>query len=220
MSITRAMTLAGLASMVVSGTASAALITFEDLAGAVPGDVVNTQYLASAGVTFTSNPVLGDFGNAQEGWVGPSGPDSLAPGEGATNGMFFISDVVGLGGSTSILTVAYNTPVSALSFDLFDIDFSESYTINVYDSMGGVLLGTQMIASGDAGTGDGIVTRVGFSTAGIGYLEVIGSDGGSGAGFGLGFDNFNTSENTTVPVPATLMLLGLGLVGVRLSKRH
>lgn len=213
-----ALSLVALTTASLSSVAQAALITFEDLAGNPPGTIVNTQYQATAGVVFTSNPVLGYYGGAREGWVGPVGNDTLAPGEGATNGQLFISDVVGLGGSTSILTVSYDTPVNALSFDLLDIDFSENYVINVYDA-GNNLLDTTSIFSGDPGTGDGIVTRVGFSVSNVSLLEVIGSDGGSGAGFGLGFDNFNTSENTEIPLPMTMLLLGVGLLGLGLRKR-
>ena len=191
--------------------AHAGLITFEDLSGVPVGTVVSNQYLVSDGVTFTSNPVLGDVGNTLEGWILDSGAnDAFAPGEGGTIGNLFITDVVGGNPTgTSTLVVEYVSEVGGLSFDLIDIDDSESYVIEVFDNLDN-LLSTRSITDGDAQTGDGVVTRIGISAEGIRKLVVTGTKT-SGSGFGLGFDNFNTS---TVPIPAAVWLFGSGLIGL------
>ena len=106
--------------------------------------------------------------------------------------------------------MTYTSPVDALSLDLIDIDFDETYNISVYDSASN-LLSTKTITAGDPGTGNGIPTTIGFSVTGISMLVINGSRTQPG-GFGLAFDNFNTSINTsTVPLPAAFPLLGSGL---------
>lgn len=122
----------------LTANAQASLITFEDLAGNTVGTTqVSTQYLASDGVTFSSTsnpngPVLGDVGGTLQGWLYGTQIDTFAPGYGAANGSYFISDVNGLNTNgppyTSNLTVTYTSPVDALSFDLIDIDFGETTT--------------------------------------------------------------------------------------------
>ena len=190
----------------------AGLITFEDLFGEPVGTIVSNQYTASYGVTFTSNPVIGDVGNTLEGWILDSGAnDAFAPGEGITNGSLFITDVVGGNQTgTSTLVVEYASAVDALSFDLIDIDGGESYVIEVFDNLDN-LLNTQSIAAGAPDTGDGFVTRIGVNVAGISKLLVTGTKT-SGSGFGLGFDNFNT--DSVVPIPPALWLFGSGLLGL------
>ncbi|MFK7733842.1 MAG: hypothetical protein AB8B48_19635 [Pseudomonadales bacterium] len=208
-----------LATCFVALPSQAGLITFEDLAGSPVGTVVNSQYSASDGVTFSSSPILGDVGNSIEGWKrGDGANDSFRAGQGANNGQYFISDVLGLNNTgSSTLIVDYASAVDGLSFDLFDIDANETYVINVYDDANN-LLRTASIAAGDAGTGDGMVTRIGLSAVGIRQLEVLGTRTRSG-GFGLGFDNFNTSTNdTTVPNPSSVFLVFAALAGLRFAK--
>ena len=208
----------------VATDAVAGLIDFESFgASNSVGTVISNQFETSDGVVFETDPILGDVGGSLEGWRNGFSNDTFLSGQGASNGQYFISDVVGLNNTgNATLRVRYTSPVDALSFDLIDIDGGETYTINVFDAAN-VLLSTQSLTAGDPGTGNGIATRVGFTVDNISRLEVLGSRTQSG-GFGLAFDNFNTTVDTTnpVPVPATLMLLGLGavlLAGVQ-RRRH
>ncbi|HKK13821.1 MAG TPA: PEP-CTERM sorting domain-containing protein [Gammaproteobacteria bacterium] len=217
-----------IASAVLAANAYAGLITFENLSGDPVGTVVNSQYAGTDGVTFSSDPVLGDVGGAAEGWYNGSQADSFVPGGSNNNGSYFITDTQGLkqvpagGAATANLTVDYSSPVDALSFDLIDIDFGESYTISVYDAANN-LLDSKTVQAGDPGTGNGVATTIGLSVPNISKLQIDGIRTQSG-GFGLAFDNFNTSVDTTqtrsVPEPATPALMGLGIVGLFLARRR
>ena len=219
-----------------AGSAQAGLITFEDLT--VAGTVVTNQYQASDGVIFTSSPLIGRRGGDLEGWEYPNGTqnwDGWAGNFGDNAGDSFITDVLNntANNGTAVLTVEYTSPVAELSFDLYDMDAAESYTIEIFSDMALTqLLETRVYAAPGspvagitpAGAVDGGTFRVGFTRAAneIQGLRVTGTSNG-GPAFGLGFDNFNTDENAPVvpvPVPGTLLLLGSAFLGLGAARRR
>jgi hypothetical protein len=227
-----------------SSASYAGLITFENLDALPAGTLVDTQYLASDGVTFASpaggpflgkrggifNPgaIPGDWGDF-EGWQYPndtSGADEFAPGEGALAGNNFITDIMGADNDgTAILEVTYASAVSALAFDVYDVDGDggspERYLVEIFDNrlFSGLPLDTLNLTAGDPDTGDGFSTRLGFADRGVNDILALRVTGSSNRSFfGLGFDNFNT-DTFDIPVPAPAALIILGLAGLGAFRR-
>jgi len=201
--------------------AKAGLINFESIPGGIPTDglAVNTQFLATDGVTFAlengTDPVLAQVGAPATGF-GPN--DTIV--SGPSIGSFFLTDDGQLSGLTSSpLIVSYTTPTAAASGVVIDIDFDETFTIEARDISNNILQ-TVIISAGDLGTGDATATpwSIQHSSGDIYSLRFVGTRTAGGA-FGLGFDNFNTSS-AVVPIPAAVWLFGSGLLGlIGISRR-
>lgn len=220
------------ATLIASSSAYAAVIDFETIPGFTPveGLSISNQFLASNGVSFSlsdgSSPVLAEVGAPTTAFAGPpnnSGSDN--PASGQNIGSFFLTDDGSLSGLTSpALIVTYSDATSAASGVILDIDFDESFTISLFDSViGGTLLDTISINAGDAGTGDGIASLWSFDrgSADVFRLEFQGTRTAAGQ-FGLGFDNFDAQNAAVapVPLPAGLPLMLSGLLGVGLLARR
>jgi hypothetical protein len=106
--------------------------------------------------------------------------------------MFFLTDdgVLDRSLDTSPLLVTFETPTSAASAQVLDIDFGEMFTVEARD-LSGTVVETIVVRSGDDGTGNALATFWSFERpqADIFSIRVIGERTRSG-GFGLGFDNF------------------------------
>lgn len=186
----------------MGAVAAAQTIDFESLPGGgspAPLMPLNTQYQASHGVTFsTLNGALVGFGEyggpTQEGWIGPGGPDSLAPGY-SGGGYFFNYESQGF----NTLVVTLFPPCSAVSIEIIDIDDAggsefESWTMTAIGASGPITAATVDVS--DPGTGDGVMTPL-TVTAGtnvITSVQIVYS-GAPGTNYGVGFDNLGLTRN-------------------------
>lgn len=224
--------LAFAAALAAYSTAHADVIDFETIPGATPteGLSISNQFLASDGVSFAlsdgSSPVLAKVGAPTTAFAGPpnnSGSDT--PASGQNIGEYFLTDDGSLSGlSSPALIVTYSQATRAASGVILDIDFDESFTISLFDSMiGGNLLDTISINAGDPGTGDGIASLWSFDrgVADVFRLEFQGTRTAAGQ-FGLGFDNFDARNAAVppVPLPAGLPLMLASLMGVGVLARR
>ena len=214
----------------LASQAEAVVIDFETVPGAVPSEglAISNQFAATAGVTFSlangNTPVLAEVGAPRTAFDGV-GPDGPAAGENI--GQFFLTDD-GLtsGVTTSPLIVSYSTAAQNVSGEILDIDRGETFVISAFDSViGGALLDTITINTGDADTGNGVATNWAFNrvSADILRIEFAGSRSGGVGFFGLGFDNFNsgvTGGPVPLPTPATLPLVAAGLCMIAFIARR
>ena len=195
------------------GIANAAIVDFE--AAGPEGTVVTPGDFNDAGISFTSSDTLQivQVGPPQTGFR----PDDLVEPDGAFGDFFLGTD---FDDNTTDLTITYLTAVDALSFDLADIDDDEVFTITVFGT-DGQELATQTIVSGDPGTGNQQVIRVGFSDLGAQIAQVVITGERSSGRLGIAFDNFNTTINTAaVPLPAAAPLFAAGLGGLAFYRRR
>ena len=212
------------ASLVSLGAAQAAPVTvnFDNLNA---GDFVSTQYsgvsfsaqrngatqgLNSAMVFDSGNPTGFDFdlGGPFENPL-ESGAENYSPGN-----ILIISedndsndpDDAAQGG---MIDIVFDTAVTFLSLNAFDINDSESLTINFFD-MGGALL--LSFSNNNMTVGDNEFFFLEFGLEAVKRMEVILS--GSGAIDDLMF------EVEEVPVPAALPLMLSGLAGFGFASRR
>ncbi|MQQ07490.1 VPLPA-CTERM sorting domain-containing protein [Epibacterium sp. SM1979] len=228
------------ASLMFATSASAASITFEDIAGMPPVDglEITNQFAATAGVTFglidgstgsalAQGPVLAEVGGPGTAFGGfGGGGDTIAPGSAAQIGNFFLTDDgLGSGGLRNpILVAEYSVASSFISADILDLDFSETFEIRFYDAVtGGNLLNTILLSASSPNTGNGVATTVNYDHGAAEILRVE-FEGRSNRAptigfFGLGFDNFNSGVEieplppSPIPLPAGLPLMLAGLAG-------
>lgn len=158
---------------------------------------------------------LGDYDGAREGWrCRDSSLDCLlSP---ADNGTFFLAHPDAGTKSLRDLYIDYSKPVSALGFDLLDIDGLERWLISAIDSAGNIV-SEKTISTSYPGTGDGLSTRVTMDVSSSIIQSVrISFTGSPNPYIGFGFDNFTpiTTDITTAsePSPYLLMLGGLSLL--------
>ena len=176
------------------------VIDFESIDGAPPteGDEISDQFVDEFGISFSLEdgtfPRIAQVGNPATAFSPADTPQS---GQGV--GMFFLTDdgVLTFDLDTSPLLVAFQTPTSAASGQVLDIDGGEMFTIEARDASD-VVVETIVIQAGDDGTGDALATFWSFERpqADIYSIRFVGVRTQSG-GFGLGFDNFApTSPNS------------------------
>lgn len=173
------------------------VIDFETIPGDVPADglPISDQFLTSHGVTFSledgSAPVLAQIGAPATAFNSGLGDDT--PVASAGGGAFFLTDDGEIGTVPPPLVIRYETPTSAASGLIYDIDGEEAFLIEARDELDAVLE-TFEIASGDPGTGDAEASLWSFQRARneIYSIRVVASVP-MGQLFGLGFDNFNAS---------------------------
>ena len=173
------------------------VINFETIPGGVPaeGVALAEQYKALYGISFSlkdgSNPVLAMIGGEEPtAFVSDFGNDNVDPNEDVGN--YFLTDD-GLIADTPppALIVTYDTPTTASSGVILDLDLKESFTITAYDLNGNTITET-IISSGDEGTGDGVAKEwsIGSDTRDIYKISFSGNRQGNGL-IGYGFDNFS-----------------------------
>lgn len=203
--------------LAVCPNADAALINFETIPGVgtpTEGLSINTQFLASAGVSFSLEgggfPVIAQVGAPQTAFF-PD--DTPLPGQGT--GQFFLTDDGVVVGNPLPLIISYAAPVSQASGVILDIDgeFSsapEIYTIEARDVSDSVL-SSVVISAGDPGAGDQLATPWSFDlgAADIFSIRIVAFRAGNN-NVGLAFDNFNT--NSAIPEPSTLWLFSAGVL--------
>jgi len=183
----------------------AELIDFEMIpVSGVPteGDPIGSQYQASIGVTFSLQggppPVIAQVGAPQTAFA-PN--DNPLPNQGV--GQYFLTDDGVVSGNPLPLIIAYDSPTSAASGAILDIDNAganpEIYFIEARDQ-NDMVLELITITAGDPGTGDQLATYWSFArpTADILSIRIV-AFRANNADIGLAFDNFNSSE----PAPCT-----------------
>jgi hypothetical protein len=209
------------ASFFFSTAANAGLIDFETILGGAPvdGQTIDTQFLASDGVTFSlvggGAPVLAQIGAPTTAFLGAGGGDTPIAADAGAIGQFFLTDD-GLTQGTvpGALLVNYSAPTANASGVVLDIDGGETFLIEAFDGVNGAgtLLSTFTINAGDADTGNGVATDWFFSLGSATIRSIIFSGSRPSGFFGLGFDNFDTGVDVgVVPLPAALPLYGTGL---------
>jgi hypothetical protein len=142
--------------------AAAGVITFEDIPGVgMPSEglVIDTQFQASEGVTFSLEgggaPQIAEVGAPRAAFAGPpnsTGDDNPLSGQSIFG--FFLTDDGMVGGLVAPpVIVEYDPPTRAASGVILDIDFDETFTIELRDGTDTVL-DTIVIVAGVPGTGD------------------------------------------------------------------
>lgn len=156
------------------------------------GKEISDEYFNSNGVTFKLEdgtlPHIAKVGTPITAFGTAEGGDTLV-GENII-GTYFLTDDGQLSGlDASPLIVSFESPLDSISGVLLDIDFEETFTIQIRDQLDFVLL-EKIITTEDLNTGDGIATNWGFkrSQPDIYSLRISGERQTSGH-FGLGFDN-------------------------------
>lgn len=218
----------------VSLPASATLIDFNSADadfGLADDDEVTNQYQSTAGVTFVGGFLEAFDEDEDDGFVndqiGINDRETGSPTPGL--GEFFLRTGTSIddGGPTvnnPLLQIEYDTPVSAASGEIWDIDGTsetntEQWELEVFlsGSSVGTLTSPEGTSNG-AGSLDGLPWA--FSIAGFGDFDRIDFNfiGSKTSGIGLAFDNFN-ADSASIPGPASLALLGLGLAGFGAVRR-
>ena len=194
-------------------------ITFDDLYSLNEGDPVTDQY-ESLGVVFSGaggSPIIAqeENGEAYGYFYGdyPDRTDDVVLSDYVSGG-YMLTDALGndtaypfLDGSD--IKATFTMPVSEVSFYLLDVDAREKFTVTAYNE-DDEEIASQIIKTGDPGTGDGIGTLVTLSTTEDNPIRYIIIDVPDWAGFAI--DDF--SFQVAIPEPATIFLLGVGLLGV------
>jgi hypothetical protein len=193
----------GVGGMAGSGGEGRALqnkvITFELVNGEPPteGDEISDQFRAEFGVSFAlENGTLPKI--AQVGEPATAFEPDDNPREGQGIGSFFLTEdgEVFNGLDASPLIVTFDTPTSAASGQILDIDFGEVFLVEARDADGNVLEETT-VSDGDPGTGNRNAAVWSFEreSADVYSIRLSGTRRRAG-GFGLGFDNFNPTSPT------------------------
>jgi len=222
----------------LSSTSNAAVIDFETVPGGTPSDqlAISTQYQASYGVTFSIErggtditPYLEQAGASDAGhgfWNAAANTyDTEAVGYEGELGNYFLrfgrdtfSDTPG-----PILIITYDTPVSAASAEIWDIDAApnnsngyEAWTITARD-MDGLVIDTIVSPDGiDENNPDSLNAKPwtwSFNHASSDIYSIAIEFSGTASIVGLAFDNFSPAT-AVIPIPAAVWLFGSGLIGL------
>lgn len=125
--------------------------------------------------------------NGTECSTSPSMYDMPAPNQNV--GCKFLTDDGLVNNSPHSLVIVWENDTWQTSGYIVDIDGTESWDIEAFDQFG-ISLGATTIASGDAGTGDGVSTYWSFSN--IGPIKKVKFTPLGGNAFGMAFDNFSS----------------------------
>jgi hypothetical protein len=216
----------------VAGAANASTIDFEVMPGggsATELVAIGDQYRSTFGVRFLMEeggaPLLAQVGGQMTAFGGgiENIPDTPLPGQGV--GDFFLTDDDSVADPPKALWIGYDTPVSAASGIILDIDFwgrsttiYEAWTIDAFD-VNGQYLESLELRAGDPGTGDGVASIWSFERpiADIVLIRVA-YTGTKDFGVGLAFDNFSPSQPfrapAAIPEPGAAMLFAAGVAAV------
>jgi hypothetical protein len=194
---------------------SAGLITFESIGGDLPVDglEINTQFLASHGVTFEleggGSPVLAKVGEPKTAFSGPpdnTTSDTPAPDQGV--GQFFLTDDGVVGTSPAPLLISYSNPVAAASGYILDIDgwfeqpslHYDTWLVQARNVMGETIDSIELDPT-SFNAGDGLATPWSFNHASADIYSIrIAYIGPPIDVVGLAFDNFAPASAAPVQV--------------------
>jgi hypothetical protein len=218
--------LVAVAALVSSTDARASFITFDTVPGfgtPTDGMSIGSQYAALTGMTFSleggGTPLIAGEGEPRTAFQGYGGvADQMAPGQ--LVGPWFLTDDGIVGMTAPTLDISYSSANSHVGGDILDIDGTEAWQIQAYNSSNS-LLDSILITSSSSGTGDGIATSWAFNhlLADISLVKIVYA-GGYEHGIGVGYDNFWTQNppdltpGVSTPEPASLTMLVTGLVAV------
>ncbi len=223
----------------LSNASNASVIDFETVPGGTPSDqlAISTQYRAIYGVTFSlerggtdTTPYLEQTGTSDAGhgfWNAAANTfDTEATGYEGELGNYFLrfgtstfSDTPG-----PILIITYDTPVSAASAQIWDIDAApptspngyEAWTITARD-IGGVVIDT---INSPVGINENLSESLNakpwtwsFDHEQNDIYSIAVEFSGTASIVGLAFDNFSPAT-AVVPLPAAGLLFGTGLISI------
>jgi len=200
-----------------STTASATLIDFEGL-GLTSETPVPSIGIASFNATVAVQGISPAFGSDAGISTGNSGSFSMP-------GNTFIYTGSGFNEPVKTVEIFFASPVTAVQFDVCDIDSNptptiERLTATAYDSFNSFLGSVETVAPITGKLGDGEVVNIALGTiSGIARLLIQVDNVGevpTATGYGWGMDNlqFEVVPINPVPEPATMLLLATGLVGL------
>lgn len=202
------------------------IVDFETVPGGSPSEglAINTQYAASTGMSFSllggGSPILAEVGAPRTAFQGPGvGDDNMAPGQGT--GSFFLTTASALTQTIpATLAVSYAAPVAIAGGYILDLDGSEAWRVDAFDSANN-LLDSISLTTASPNAGDGLATGWSFSRAvdDISSVQIV-YTGGLQMAVGFAWDNFST---THVPLPSSLALLltgGLSLLAPAWRRRR
>lgn len=204
-------------------SAMAAIVDFENTPSgtADPTQILTGNSYVNGDITFTSTETmqLVGVGLPRNAFV-PNDNPGLTPSSAPTDfgNWFLTGDFI----DNTNMKLAFGTALSAISFEIVDIDGSgtgganhERFTFDAY--YGGSLVGGTFIQATNA-TPDAQVDTVSFSGIGLfDEIRIAGTTPGGSRNIGWGIDNITTSE---VPVPAAAWLFGSGLIALAGLKRR
>lgn len=220
-------------------TSNASIIDFETVPGGTPSDqlAISTQYQAFYGVTFSlerggtdTTPYLEQTGTSDAGhgfWNAAANTyDTEAVGYEGELGDYFLrfgtstfSDTPG-----PILIITYDTPVSAATAQIWDIDAAppnnpngyEAWTITARDMTDGVI----DTINSPIGINENLPESLNakpwtwsFNHTSNDIYSIAIEFSGTASKVGLAFDNFSPATSA-VPIPAAVWLFCSGLIGL------
>lgn len=197
------------------------VVDFEDLTAADDGTNISNQY-ADLGFSFrngeryrantgesdgacnVATPVVATKGAPTQAFA-PN--DRLGSAYSDRQGDYFITDTGVIGGTPCQLIIDFSKPTFEFSFDLYDVDNSESWLVEAFDQVGN-LVDSVVVGVGGSGKPQAVSLQASESIVQI-VLSANSNYGmntgiGSGSGWGLAFDNFRPYCVAEPPTPMEL----------------
>ena len=192
---------AAASTIVVAAPASAAVITFDEVAPQNGANALPANQYSSLGVTIQATDDSGTWGGNSAGNPGNWGLQG-------TNGAAFS----GFNGDSYSMSLLFATNITSISLDASRSNGSQDGTITLQGFLNGSLVNSTSVGLGAINT---------WSTLGLtGVFDKV-TISGTGTGFHpFGIDNINFSGSVPEPATWAMMLLGFGGIGLTMRRRR